>query len=50
MGERYHLVCHDCEEEAMGNDWGVVSARMRRHEVETGHRLTIANVSPVEVG
>lgn len=42
---KYHVVCHDCEEEAMLTDGERASERTADHESTTGHRVSCKQVA-----
>jgi hypothetical protein len=46
--EAYHLVCHDCQEEAMLTDRTDAKARRADHQASTDHRTSLARVEAPE--
>jgi hypothetical protein len=46
--EAYHLVCHDCKEEAMMTDREDAQARLANHQASTDHRTSLGRVEAPE--
>lgn len=43
---KYHVVCHQCPEEAVFDDGERAEELKSNHEAETGHRVSCKEITP----
>lgn len=45
MGVRFHVVCHECTEEGVYGDREAARATREEHVDETGHRVSMKDIT-----